>query len=73
MAGAGSQPGITYGSTDEFGYNVAENPVHVRDFHATLLHQLGINHEKFTFKHQGIDQRLTGVEEAHVIHDILKS
>ena len=73
MAGAGSQPGITYGATDEFGYNVTENPVHVRDFHATLLHQLGINHEKFTFKHQGLDQRLTGVEEAHVIHDILKS
>lgn len=73
MAGAGSQPGITYGATDEFGYNVTENPVHVRDFHATLLYQLGINHEKFTFKHQGLDQRLTGVEEAHVIHDILKS
>ena len=71
MAGGGFKSGFTYGATDEFGYNITENPVHVRDFHATLLHTLGINHETFTAKFQGLDARLTGVEHAHVMHDLL--
>jgi hypothetical protein len=71
MAGGGIKGGIEYGQTDEFSYNVAENPVHVRDLNATILHQLGIDHEKLTFPFRGLDQRLTGVEESHVVHDIL--
>ncbi len=70
MAGAGIKSGITYGSTDEFGYNIAENPVHVHDFQATLLHLMGVNHEKFTFKHQGRRYRLTDVH-GHVVKNIL--
>ena len=71
MAGGGIRGGITYGETDDFSYNVAQNPVAVRDLHATILHQLGIDHEKLTFPFQGLDQRLTGVEPAQVIKDIL--
>lgn len=62
MAGGGVKPGIVYGETDEFGYNVAENPVHVHDFQATLLHLMGIDHERFTFTYQGRRFRLTDVE-----------
>jgi hypothetical protein len=61
MAGGGVRAGISYGQTDEFGYNVVENPVHVHDFQATLLHLLGIDHERLTFKHQGRRYRLTDV------------
>ena len=71
MAGGGIKPGLVYGQTDEMSYNVVENPVHVHDLHATILHQLGLNHEKLAFKYQGLDQRLTGVEPAHVVNDIL--
>ena len=71
MAGAGVQPGIVYGETDDFSYNVTENPVHIRDLNATILHLLGLDHEHLSIKHQGLDVRLTGVEEARVIHDIL--
>ncbi|MHC4996703.1 MAG: DUF1501 domain-containing protein [Planctomycetota bacterium] len=71
MAGGGIKGGISYGQTDDFCYNVAENPVHVRDLHATMFHQLGIDHNKLIFPYQGLDQRLTGVEESHVIKDIL--
>jgi len=71
MAGGGTRPGTTYGATDDFSYNVAENPVHVRDMHATVLHLLGIDHERFTFRFQGLDYRLTGVEEANVVGDLL--
>lgn len=71
MAGGGIKGGITYGQTDEFSYNVAENPVHVRDFNATILHQLGIDHNRLSFPFQGLDQKLTGVEEAHVVKEIL--
>jgi hypothetical protein len=70
MAGGGIKPGITYGKTDDYGYNIIENPVHVHDFQATLLHQLGIDHEKFTYKYQGRRFRLTDVS-GEVIHDIL--
>ena len=61
MAGGGVKAGLTYGATDEFGYNIVENPVHVHDFQATLLHLLGIDHERLTFKHQGRRFRLTDV------------
>jgi hypothetical protein len=71
MAGGGVKPGMTHGSTDEFSYNVAENGVHVRDLHATVLHLLGINHERFSHRFQGLDFKLTGVEPAKVVHDIL--
>jgi hypothetical protein len=71
MAGAGVKAGFTYGQTDEMSYNIVENPVHVRDLHATILHQLGMNHEKLAYKYQGLDQRLTGVEPARVVKDIL--
>ena len=61
MAGGGIKPGISYGSTDDYCYNITENPVHVHDFHATLLHCLGINHERLTYRFQGRDYRLTDV------------
>ena len=60
-----------YGETDDFSYNVVADPVAVRDLHATMLHQLGIDHTRLTFPFQGLDQRLTGVEPARVIHEIL--
>jgi hypothetical protein len=71
MAGGGVKPGITYGATDEFGYNIVENPVNVHDLNATILHCLGIDHERLTYKHQGLDMRLTGVEKQHPVTDIL--
>jgi hypothetical protein len=71
MAGGGVKPGMTYGATDDFSYNVAENPVHVRDLHATVMQLLGINHERFTYRFQGLDFRLTGVELARVVKEIL--
>jgi hypothetical protein len=61
MAGAGIKKGITYGETDEFGYNIVRNPVHVHDFQATILHLLGIDHEQLIFKSQGRRYRLTDV------------
>lgn len=71
MAGGGIKPGLSYGATDDFSYNVAENPVHVRDLHATVLHLLGVDHERFTHRYQGLDFRLTGVEESRVVTDIV--
>ncbi len=71
MAGGGIKGGIEYGQTDEFSYNVVADPVHVRDFNATILHQLGIDHERLVFPFLGLDQRLTGVEETHVVEGIL--
>ncbi|OUU92599.1 MAG: sulfatase [Planctomycetes bacterium TMED75] len=70
MAGGGVKKGFTYGSTDEFGFGVTENEVHVHDFHATCLHLLGIDHERLTYRHQGRDFRLTDVH-GHVVHDII--
>lgn len=70
MAGGGIRPGIVYGETDEFGYNIAKDPVHVNDFHATVLHQLGLDHEKLVFKHQGRRYRLTDVGGS-VVKEIL--
>lgn len=71
MAGGGSKGGTIHGETDEFSYNIVKDPVHIHDFHATVLHLLGFDHERFTFKYQGLDQKLTGVEPAHVINDLL--
>ena len=71
MAGGGIKGGITYGRTDDFSYNIVEDPVHVRDFNATILHQLGIDHNRLTFPFLGLDQRLTGVEETRVVKEIL--
>ena len=70
MAGGGIQPGITHGATDEYGYNVVEGSVHVHDLHATMLHLLGIDHERLTYKHQGRRYRLTDVH-GKVVREIL--
>lgn len=70
MAGGGIKPGLVYGETDEFGYNIARDPVHVNDFHATVLHQLGLDHERLIYKHLGRRYRLTDVA-GHVVKDIL--
>jgi hypothetical protein len=72
LAGGGVKGGTIYGETDEFSYNIVEDPVHVRDLHATILHLLGIDHRRFTVKWQGVDMKLTGVDaEAHVVKPIL--
>ncbi|QGQ24880.1 DUF1501 domain-containing protein [Gimesia benthica] len=71
MAGGGIRGGISYGNTDELGYNSVENIVHVRDLHATMLHLLGIDHKRFSVEFQGLDTKLTGVEEARVIKEVL--
>lgn len=70
MAGGGIRPGMTYGATDDFSYNITENPVHIHDLNATILHQLGIDHKKLTFRFQGRDFRLTDVH-GNVVRDIL--
>lgn len=71
MAGGGIKPGIVHGETDDFSYSPVENPVHLNDLNATVLHCLGIDHARFTFKFQGLDMRLTGVEEQHPVKAIL--
>jgi hypothetical protein len=71
LAGGGIKGGLVYGETDDFSYNIAENPVHLLDLYATVLRCLGIDHERFTFRHQGLDQRLTGVEGARIIPALL--
>ena len=70
MAGGGVKAGLTYGATDEFGFNATENRVHVHDMQATILHQLGLDHERLTYKFQGRNFRLTDVH-GHVVKDIL--
>lgn len=71
MAGGGIKGGISYGETDDFSYNVVDKPAHVNDLNATVLDCLGIDHERFTYKFQGLEQHLTGVESPHVIRDLL--
>ena len=61
MAGGGVKPGLTYGKTDDFSFNIVENPVHIHDLQATILHTLGLDHEKLTFRFQGRQYRLTDV------------
>ena len=70
MAGGGIKGGQVYGETDEMSYNIVRDPVHIRDLHATLLHALGLEHERLSFKFQGLDQRLTGVEPAKVLKEL---
>jgi hypothetical protein len=70
MAGGGVKPGITWGATDDFGYNAVENVMHVHDFHATMLHLLGVDHKKLTYRFQGRDFRLTDVH-GNIVRDIL--
>jgi len=71
MAGGGVKSGMTYGETDEFSYNVVKDPVQVGDLHATILHLLGVDHERLTYRHMGLDFKLTGVEKARVVKEIL--
>ena len=71
MAGGGIRPGMVYGETDDFSYNIVENPVHIHDLNATILHCLGIDHRRLTHRFQGLDVRLTGVEEQHPVRELL--
>ena len=71
LAGGGIQGGVTHGATDDLGYNAVEDVVHVRDLHATMLHLLGIDHERLSVQYQGLDVKLTGVEKAKVVKEIL--
>jgi len=71
MAGGGTRAGSVYGETDDFSYNIVKDPVHIRDFHATILQLMGFDHEKFTVRYQGLDQKLTGVEHAQVIKELM--
>ena len=71
LAGGGSKGGTVYGETDDFSYNIEKDPAHINDLNATILHCLGIDHEKFTLKFQGLDQKLTGVEGARVIKELI--
>ena len=71
LAGGGIRGGQSYGNTDELGYHSVENVVHVRDLHATMLHLLGLDHHRFSVPYQGLDMRLTGVEEARAVREII--
>jgi hypothetical protein len=71
MAGGGAKPGLVHGETDDFSYNIIKDPVHVHDFHATALKLLGFDHLKFTYRYQGLDQRLTGVVPANVMDQLI--
>jgi uncharacterized protein (DUF1501 family) len=71
MAGGGIRGGVVHGRTDDFSYNVEEDAVHIRDFHATILHCLGFDHRRFSYRYQGLDQRLTGVEHAEPIRALM--
>ncbi len=71
MSGGGIKRGVTHGETDDFSYNIAENPVHLNDLNATILHCLGIDDRRFSYSFQGLEQRLTGVEETHIVKEIL--
>jgi arylsulfatase A-like enzyme len=70
LAGGGVKPGITYGETDEYGVRVARDPVHVHDFHATILHLMGLDHERLTYRHSGRDYRLTDVH-GRVVRELI--
>ena len=71
MAGGGVKPGVVHGETDDFSYNVVKDPVHIHDLNATILHCLGIDHRRLSYRYQGLDVRLTGVEEHQPVHQIL--
>jgi hypothetical protein len=71
MAGGGTKGGTIYGETDDFSYNIVKDPVHIRDFHATVLHLMGFDHTRLSYRYQGLDQKLTGVEKARVVKALL--
>ncbi|OAI47884.1 sulfatase [Planctomycetaceae bacterium SCGC AG-212-F19] len=71
MAGGGVKGGIVHGETDDFSYNITDKPVHIHDMNATILHCLGIDHRRLSYKFQGLDMRMTGVEEHHAVKEIL--
>jgi hypothetical protein len=71
MAGGGVKGGISLGETDDFSYNIVQTPVHLNEINATILKCMGIEHSRFTFPSQGLDARLTGVEPARVVNEIL--
>jgi hypothetical protein len=71
MAGAGVKGGYSHGETDEMGYEIVKDKVEVQDLHATMLYQLGFNHADFTYRFQGLDQKLTGVTHAKIISQLL--
>jgi uncharacterized protein (DUF1501 family) len=71
MAGGGAKPGVIHGETDDFSYNIVKDGVHIRDFHATVLQLLGFDHERFTHRYLGLDQKLTGVEKATVVKELI--
>ncbi|MCB1226439.1 MAG: DUF1501 domain-containing protein, partial [Verrucomicrobiales bacterium] len=71
MAGGGVKGGVSYGETDDFSYNIVENPAHLNDFNATILKLCRIDHERLSYKFQGLDARLTGVESQRPIQEIL--
>ena len=71
MAGGGIKGGVELGETDEYSYNPISDPVHINEINATILHCMGIDHERFTRRYQGLNQRLTGVESMKVIKQIL--
>jgi uncharacterized protein (DUF1501 family) len=71
MAGGGIKPGFNYGETDEMSFNITSGAMHIRDLHATILHQLGIDHQRLAYKYQGLDNRLTGVLPARLVTEIL--
>lgn len=71
LAGGGAKGGVSYGETDDFSYNIVEHPVHINDFNATILDLMGIDHERFTLKLLGLNQRLTGVEKQRVVTELL--
>jgi hypothetical protein len=72
LAGGGIKPGVLYGETDDFSYNVVKDPVHIHEMNATILHCLGIDHTRLSVKHQGLEVRLTGVEEVHPVKALLR-
>jgi hypothetical protein len=72
MAGGGIKGGVVHGETDDFAYNIVRDPVHIRDLNATILHTMGVDHSRLTYRFQGLDQRLTGVDgEPRVVKEIL--
>jgi uncharacterized protein (DUF1501 family) len=71
MAGGGAKPGVIHGETDDFSYNITKDPVHVHDFHATVMKLLGFDHQQFTYRYLGLDQRLTGVEPARIVDELI--
>ena len=71
MAGGGIKKDFVLGQTDDYSYNITEDPVHIRDLNATILHCMGIDHNRLTFRAQGLDQTLTGVEPCRVVREVL--